>query len=90
MTTKFSEYHLKVLRFAYSSLGRIDPCSEDWKRLSAQVEKLDNEKLAKLAQANIRFVSIHCAGVLLERDDCPANQDIYRQAARNITIRVRA
>lgn len=56
--TPFTESHLESLRLHYGNLRQIDPCQPYYAKLIALLEKLPNDHLVQLAEANIKFVSI--------------------------------
>jgi len=58
----FSDAQLSKMKKAYSTLKRIDPSSQNYKKLKTSIRKLDVNRLEQLARAKIRFVSTIAAG----------------------------
>jgi hypothetical protein len=83
----FSESQLDTLRAQYAALNTVDPCGVAWGKLEKMVSFLSDDQLRQLALANVKFLSVHCACVLRERDDCPANVEVWKTAARNVALR---
>ena len=63
MTKKaFSDAQLQKMKKAYSTIKRIDPSSQNYKKLKTKISKLDVDRLEQIARAKIRFVSMIAAG----------------------------
>lgn len=58
----FSDAQLSKMKKAYSTLKRIDPSSQNYKKLKTSIRKLDVDRLEQIARAKIRFVSTIAAG----------------------------
>jgi hypothetical protein len=58
----FSDAQLSKMKKAYSTLKRIDPSSQNYKKLKTAIGKLDVNRLEQIARAKIRFVSVIAAG----------------------------
>ena len=58
----FSDAQLQKMKKAYSTLKRIDPSSQNYKKLKTKISKLDVDRLEQIARAKIRFVSMIAAG----------------------------
>ena len=58
----FSDAQLSKMKKAYSTLKRIDPSSQNYKKLKTAIGKLDVDRLEQIARAKIRFVSVIAAG----------------------------
>jgi len=58
----FSDAQLKKMKKAYSTIKRIDPSSQNYKKLKTKISKLDVDRLEQIARAKIRFVSMIAAG----------------------------
>jgi len=58
----FSDAQLSKMKKAYSTLKRIDPSSQNYKKLKTSIRKLDVNRLEQLARAKIKFVSTIAAG----------------------------
>ena len=58
----FSPIQLSRLKKAYSTVKRIDPSSQNYKKLKKAISKLHPNTLEKIAREKIRFVSVIAAG----------------------------
>ena len=58
----FSDAQLQKMKKAYSTLKRIDPSSQNYKKLKTKISKLDVDRLEQIARAKIKFVSMIAAG----------------------------
>jgi len=58
MTPSFSPEQLTSLAKEYSSLSKIDPCTQHYQSLIALLDRLPLHMLQQLEQANIRFISV--------------------------------
>jgi len=58
----FSPIQLSRLKKAYSTVKRIDPTSQNYKKLKKAISKLHPNTLEKIAREKIRFVSVIAAG----------------------------
>jgi len=54
---EFSDAQLAKLRAEYGKLNTIDPSSDNYKKLTAMLDKMDKQALTKIAGANIKFMS---------------------------------
>ena len=58
----FSDAQLQKMKKAYSTVKRIDPSSQNYKKLKTKISELDVDRLEQIARAKIRFVSMIAAG----------------------------
>ena len=58
----FSDAQLQKMKKSYSTIKRIDPSSQNYKKLKTAIRKLDVDRLEQIARAKIRFVSMIAAG----------------------------
>ena len=58
----FSPIQLSRLKKAYSTVKRIDPTSQNYKKLKKAISKLNADTLERIAREKIRFVSVIAAG----------------------------
>ena len=58
----FSDAQLRRMKKAYSTIKRIDPSSQNYKKLKTKISELDVDRLEQIARAKIRFVSMIAAG----------------------------
>ena len=58
----FSDAQLQKMKKAYSTFKRIDPSSQNYKKLKTKISELDVDRLEQIARAKIRFVSMIAAG----------------------------
>ncbi|MDC6463726.1 hypothetical protein PQZ07_00340 [bacterium] len=58
----FSDAQLQKMKKSYSTLKRIDPSSQNYKKLKTKISELDVDRLEQIARAKIRFVSMIAAG----------------------------
>lgn len=55
--SRFTEQQIKALQLDYSRIDFIDPCETGYKNLCATLDRMDNEMLNQVADANIKFMS---------------------------------
>lgn len=60
-TRPFSARELEQLKASYSSIDRVDPESENYKKLTRMLDSLSKEHLQQLASSKIKFVSLLAA-----------------------------
>ena len=58
----FSDAQLQKMKKSFSTLKRIDPSSQNYKKLKTKISELGVDKLEQIARAKIRFVSMIAAG----------------------------
>ena len=58
----FSDAQLQKMKKSYSTIKRIDPSSQNYKKLKTKISELDVDRLEQIARAKIRFVSMIAAG----------------------------
>jgi hypothetical protein len=56
--TPFSSEQLNKLANAWSSLDKIDPCSDSYKKLIKTLDAMPQCLLSQLADANVKFISM--------------------------------
>ena len=57
MKGKFTSAQLKQLKDAYAKIGRVDPSSKAYEKLTAFLDAQDKNVLQQLANARIQFIS---------------------------------
>ena len=57
----FSDAQLQKMKKSYSTIKRIDPSSQNYKKLKTKISELDVDRLEQIARAKIRFVSMIAA-----------------------------
>ena len=58
----FSDAQLQKMKKSFSTLKRIDPSSQNYKKLKTKISELGVDRLEQIARAKIRFVSMIAAG----------------------------
>lgn len=53
----FSKDHIDKLRKEYSTINKVDPSLPTYKKLTDLLDKLNNDQLKQLMDADIKFIS---------------------------------
>jgi len=68
MKGKFTNAQLKQLKDAYGKIGRVDPASKTYDKLTAYLDGMDKEQLTQLVNARIQFISSLARNRLMRLD----------------------
>lgn len=73
VSERFDKTHLGMLKQAYNDIDRINPNSPTYNRLVAMLDKLSNNELKQIVDADIKFLSLLAKNHLTKKENVTYN-----------------
>lgn len=83
----FSDAQIKALKSEYEKIGKINPDSPSYKKLTSMLDSMSDDMLKKLARADVKFVSALAKNRVIKRGlkESDLNESDYKVMHKSFT-----